>query len=727
MGHLLESVVRCSKKIYEGQDLQAKYRTNAMPSAPEIPIDKAFQQGMEHYGKGQFKPAVGLFSRIIQAMPQHAHAHQMLGLIAFQTEQYEPAVKAMTQAIKLQPDNATFLVNAIEVLRKAGQPKEAVTIGKRAIRIDPNNAGAHSNLGLAYYDSEDLVEADACQQRATALNPDFGPALNNLGSIARDNGDKKLAIDYYRKALRTNVSYSEAANNLTAALIEDEQFSEAEALTQERVKINPKDHELQRNIGRLHLVNANFDGAEAAFRNAISLNETKAESYVGLSQVLYEKNHPKLALLEAEKALRLDPESAMACHQIGMSKANLGDIDAGFAFYRKALAIKPDLTASQIALGHLMMEQGDFKGAKKAFEDAAELSHDPLSAQVALARLEKMTPESPVFQALKLAAPQADGMSAAKAVAFHYAIGKAHEDVKAFDEAFTHFAKGAKIKRGIIDYDPASNDLSTDNIIKTFDAPMIDRLRAHAIDSDQAFFVVGMPRSGTTLTESILNAHPQVFGAGELNDLQTLFGVQASGKRLDMASNVAQMSGADLTRKMTTYVENLDKHAPGTPHIVDKMPANFQMVGLIHALMPNAKILHIARNPFDTCLSCFTRVFERSQLHSYDQAELGRYFNNYVRLMDHWNTVLPKGAFHTVHYENLVDDIDTEARQIIAHCGLDWDEACLEFHKGERRVRTASVQQVRQPLYASSKAKWKKYETQLQLLKDTIGEVKISF
>jgi tetratricopeptide (TPR) repeat protein len=698
-----------------------------MCPAQTISVDEAFQKGMEHYNNAQLKSALELFSRIIKAVPHHAHAHHMLGLIAFKTEQYEPAAKAIDQAIKLQPENVNFLANSIEVLRKADNPKQAIAMGKRAIRIDPNNPGAHSNLGLAYYDCGDLIEAEASQRRAITLNPDFVPALNNLGSIARDNGDKSLAIEYYKKALRANPSYGEAANNLTAALIEDERYSEAEALTQDRVKVNPRDHDLQRNIGRLHLVNSDLDRAEAAFRNAISVNENKAESYTGLSQVLYEKNHTKLALLEAEKALRLDPESAMACHQIGMAKANLGDIDAGFEFYHKALAIRPDLTASQIALGHLLMEQGDFDAAKAAFEHAAELSQDPLNAQIALARLEKMTTETPVFQALKLAVPQAENMMPAKAVAFHYAIGKAYEDVKSFDDAFGHFTKGADIKRSIINYDPNDNDRSTDSTIKTFDGAMIEKLRTHAIDADQAIFVVGMPRSGTTLTESILNAHPQVFGAGELNDMQALFGAQANGQRLDMASNVAQMSGVDLARRMTTYIENLDKHAPGTPHIVDKMPANFQMVGLIHALMPNAKIVHIARNPFDTCLSCFTRVFERSQLHSYDQAELGRYFNNYVRLMDHWNTVLPQGAFHTVHYENLVDNIDAESRQIIDHCGLEWDESCLEFYKGERRVRTASVQQVRQPLYASSKAKWKKYERHLQPLFETIGERKITF
>ncbi|WP_341366855.1 sulfotransferase [Yoonia sp. BS5-3] len=682
---------------------------------------------MAHYQKGQFKPAVTLFSKVVQAAPQHAHAHQMLGLIAFQTNQLDPALKAMAQAIKLQPNNPGFLVNFVEILRKAGKYDEAINTGKRAIQLDPSNPAAHSNLGLAYYDADEPIEAEASQKRAIALNADFGPALNNLGSIARDKGDQDAAIDYYRQAYSANPHYTDAANNLTSALIEAERYAEAEKLTQDRVATAPRDPELQRNIGRLHMVSNDLDAAETAFRNAIALDENKADGYVGLAQVLYEKNHPQLALLEAEKAARLDPQNAGAYHQIGMAQANLGDVEAGFANYEKARELNPKMSATRIALGHLMMEKGDFAQAKAVFEAAAEQSQDPLSAHVAMARLEKMSADHPVFLALKDAAATADKMIPAKAVAFHYAMGKAYEDMKAYEDAFSHFAEGARIKRRIIDYDAGRSDLATDNLIKTFDAAFIADLRTHAIQSDQAIFVLGMPRSGTTLTESILNAHPEVFGAGELNDMNNLFGLHADGQRSDLATNVANMAGAELTRKITTYIDNLDKHAPGTAHIVDKMPANFHMVGLIHALMPNAKIIHIARNPFDTCLSCFTRVFERSQLHSYDQVELGRYYNNYVRLMDHWHATLPKGAFHTVHYENLVDDFETEARRIIDHCDLEWDAACLEFYKGERRVRTSSLQQVRQPLYKSSKAKWKVYEKQLQPLVETIGDNHIRF
>ncbi len=698
-----------------------------MPAPKKLSINDAFQQGIAHYQKGQLKPAVALFSQIIQAAPKHAHAHQMLGLIAFQTKQYDPAVKAMTEAIRLQPDNPQFLLNFVEVLRKAGQAEQAVVIGKRAVKASPGSPAAHSNLGLAYYDQKNLIEAEASQNRAIALDPDFGPAINNLGSITRDNEDMDQAIIHYRNGLRANPENSEIANNLTAVLIETEQIDEARNLAEAQLKKNPKNADMQRNMGRIHMVDNKLDSAETAFRNALSLDDQKADNYIALSQLLYEKNHPKLALIEAEAALRLDPENAAAHHQIGMAKANLGDIDAGLEYYNKALKLNPKMSSSQIALGHLKVETGDFEAAREYFEAAAKTTKDTLSAHVSLARLEKMTPDNPAFQALEAALPSADSMPAMKAAAYHYAMGKSYDDLKRFDDAFEHFSKGAKIKRSSLDYDANETDKITDNIISTFDEKTIKRLRKSAISSSQPIFVVGMPRSGTTLTESILDSHQRITGAGELNYLHALFSTRKDDGKSDLAHIIATMPAEEFTRKIETYVKDVDTHAPGTPHIVDKMPANFQMIGVIHALLPNAKIIHIARNPFDTCLSCFTKIFERSQFHSYDQVELGRYFNNYIRIMDHWNQLLPKGSFHTVHYENLIDDIDTEARRIIDHCSLEWDDACLEFYKGNRRVRTASVQQVRQPLYASSKQKWKQYETHLKPLVATIGDNRIQF
>ncbi len=697
-----------------------------MTEQQQISAQQAFAQGMSHYESGQLRSAAALFSAIVRAAPQHAPAHHMLGLIAFQSGQIDPAVGALSQAVRLQPENANFLTNFTEILRVAGQLEQAREIGQRAVRLAPGNAAAHSNLGLVHYDLKDLGQAAASQERALALAPDFDRAINNLGSIARDNGDRDKAASLYRKALRINPASSETANNLVSVLIEAEKIAEALAIVERRLEETPRDAELHRNLGRIAMLENDLDKAEASFRNAIALNAQKAESYVGLSQVLFEKNHPKLALIEAEQALRLDPDNAAACHQTAQTKAHLGDVEAAVALYNRAIEIKPDLMASRLALGHLAMEQGEFDTARQHFKRAAQSPDDQLSALIALARLDKITEDSAVFRSLEAALPDAERMLPQKAVAYHYAMGECYEKLQRYDAAFAQFETGGRIKRSLISYDPRDTDRLTDDLISTFDEPMLQRLRNCAIPSAKPIFVVGMPRSGTTLTESILDAHPDVVGAGELNDLQSLFGRLEDGtSHVPLA--VRSCSDAALSRRAEDYVDTLSQHAPGASYVVDKMPANFQLVGLIHAIMPNAKIIHITRDPLDICLSCYTRLFERSQLHSYDQIELGQYFNNYVRIMKHWQAVLPQGALHAIRYEDLVEDIETVARGIIDHCGLDWAEACLEFHSAKRRVRTASLQQVRQPLYASSKEKWRRYEQHLQPLIDTIGDNRAPF
>ncbi len=692
-----------------------------MTQVKQVTIDDAFRIGMSHFQNGQLKPALTLFAEIIRAAPGHADSHQMLGLIAFQTGQLEPAVKAMSEAVRLRPDDATLLTNFTEILRASARLDQAEEIGLRAVRLAPGNPAAHSNLGLVFYDQKKLTEAEASQERALALDPDFDRALNNLGSIARDRGDRQRAAEFYRKALKVDPTSSETVNNLASVLIEAERISEARAFIEAQLKKMPRDAELHRNIGRIFLLECDLDRAETAFRDAISLNPDKAESYVGLSQVLYEKNHPKLALIEAEQATRLDPKCASAIHQVATAKAHLGDLDEAISLYTKAMELNPDMTASRLALGHLELEQGNFETARQHFVLAAESPDDELSALIALAKLEKITPGNRVFLKLEASRAQAGSMLPQKAAAFHYALGECYEKLQRSDEAFLQFETGAKLKRSLVKYDAAETDRLTSDLINVFDKNMIDRLRRNATQSDRPIFVLGMPRSGTTLTESILNAHPQIFGAGELNDLQHLFGGVTSPQHC-LAEAIASLSPDALRQRARDYVEALAKHAPDTPHIVDKMPANFQLVGLIHAVMPNAKIIHVARNPLDTCLSCYTRLFERSQLHSYDLVELGNYYNNYVRIMNHWREVLPENAFLTVQYETLIDDFETESRKIISYCGLEWDQGCLDFHKTQRRVRTASVQQVRQPLYKSSKAKWLNYQQQLRPLVDAIGE-----
>jgi tetratricopeptide (TPR) repeat protein len=306
----------------------------------------------------------------------------------------------------------------------------------------------------------------------------------------------------------------------------------------------------------------------------------------------------------------------------------------------------------------------------------------------------------------------------------HFALGKCYDDTNQHEKAFKHYQSGCELKRKRINYDPKQQSLFFDNLITIFDKAKIKSLRQFSNPSDLPIFVLGMPRSGTTLTEQIIASHPKVFGAGELRHFVDLVNksVNTSNGQLFYPLNINLLSNEQIADIGTEYITRLRAYSPDAPHITDKMPGNFTNVGMIHALLPNAKIIHVVRNPFDNCLSCYTRLFQHGQSFTYDIAELGRYYADYRRLMQHWRKVLPKEAFLDVVYEDLVTDTEAQAKRIIDFCGLEWDANCLEFHKMERQVRTASVTQVRQPIYTTSVDRWKRFEKELQPLAIALGE-----
>jgi hypothetical protein len=312
-----------------------------------------------------------------------------------------------------------------------------------------------------------------------------------------------------------------------------------------------------------------------------------------------------------------------------------------------------------------------------------------------------------------------------KRISLHYALGKAYDDLKEYDKAFPQFLEGARIKRSKLQYNADDDVARSRRITELCDKSFIEKLRGAGDPSSLPIFVLGMPRSGTTLTEQIVASHPDVFGAGELRDLMEVAQQMPTSQKnfLSYPDNLAALSREDVSRWGSDYVARLRKRAPGAKHITDKMPANYMALGLIPLLLPNAKIIHVKRNPVDTCVSCFTRLFNRHQDATYNLTELGRHYVNYAKLMEHWRDVLPEGSFIEVQYEDIVADMEGQARRLIHFCGLEWNDACLDFHKNTRKIRTASVTQVRQPIYNSSVERWRHYEKYLDPLLKELGEL----
>lgn len=677
-----------------------------------LPLSVAIDRAVKLLGASDLRGAEKVCQSVLRVLPKNADALHILGIVNQRRGDLAGGITLLQKAISFAPKSGQMLANLCEMLRLSGDFPSAVVFGRRAIMLAPGLAAAHSNLGIALYDSGDLDGAFAAQQSALKIAPNMPSAINNLASILRKRGDVLEAEVQLRRILEITPNHAEGAVNLANLLLDCERPDDAIKVLWKQIRKTPKNAELHRLIGRAFLQISDLNRSEYAFKEAIKLKPDLAEAMLGLTEVYQKKNYPALALEQARKAAELAPNMAYAFQQMGHCEADLGNVAQAFAHLSRALALDPDFTPALLSRGYLHMENGDMDMAKIDFDRVAVLKPGSIDALFSGVRIAKIKSGNPCIAQLETLAANASGYLKPKAIAVHYSLAKCYEDTKRYDEAFRQYEIGGQLKRSMVTYDSDMHDRKVDSLIALYNTDLITKLRQSANSSAQPIFVLGMPRSGTTLTESIIANHPMVFGAGELHHMHRLFPIESEAAVVRLGELLSGPA-EPIYQAIKSYIERLDGHAPSSPRITDKMPANFLMLGLIHALLPNARIVHVARDAVDTCLSCFTRLFERSQYHTYDQNELGRYYNAYSRIMAHWEQILPKEAFYTVRYESLVDDPETESRALLNYCGLEWHDACLSFHAAKRRVRTASVTQVRSPVYLTSVQKWRHYEKHL--------------
>ncbi|MDX2425923.1 MAG: tetratricopeptide repeat protein [Cycloclasticus sp.] len=694
----------------------------AQPS-PQMTLQQAMQLAIKQHAEGHLPQAASLLQRILQAAPQNAQALHLLAVITQQSGHTEKAISMLAQAIAISPNNGLFYSNICEMCRQVKRIDDAIAYGEKAVALTPKSATAHGNLGIAYFDNKDMGKALACQQKALELNPKLVAALNNMGSIARINKDRDAAIDYYQQVLKIAPQHAESLNNLGAVLTETEQPEEAVKTLLEALKVKPNYAEAHCNIGTAFLTLEQLDKAEIGFKKALSLKPDYAEAFQGLAKTYQENRDLTNATSMANKALALKPDSAAVHALLGGIYSESGYPDKAEAAFKKALELEADFIGAHLGYGHLHMEQGDMDKAEACFRTALSLDEDNLGAMLSIAQVKKVSLNDGNFKQLTEKAAELDDMMETKAIPLHFALGKSYDDVKQYDLAFKHYLEGCRLKRKRTQYDATENDKRTNKISQFFSASNIDTMRGEGCSSTTPIFVLGMPRSGTTLTEQIIASHPDVHGAGELPDLMRLSNQPNDWETAGYPDVLKGLNHAQLKALGEKYVAGLQERAPEAKHITDKMPANFTCIGLIHLMLPNAKIVHVKRSPVDTCLSGFSRLFNKSQHQSYNLAEMGRYYRNYFDLMQHWREVLPVGSFYDIQYEDLVANTEKESRALIDYCGLEWDDACLDFHKTERSIRTASVTQVRQPIYTTSVERWRAYEDHLGPLFDALGDL----
>lgn len=688
-----------------------------------LSMQEAMHIASESQASGQLQRSEILLRGILEKEPNHADALHLLGVIAYQAGQMNMALELIKKAISVNDKVSLFHSNYGEMCRLNKQFAEAVAHGEKAVAIDSTSASAHSNLGIAYFDIKEYDRAQACQMRALSLDPNFPPALNNMGSIFREKKMFVEAMGYYERAFHASGrKYAEPMCNLSTLLIEEDRVDEAFPIIAQALAVQPNHPEALCNLGGAYLGREEAEKAYACFSKALSVDPNHASALGGMARVFQDGNQIEDSLNYVNKAIELEPNKDSFYMLRAQAYQELGRIDEAVSDFDKAIALNSESTKAIVAKARLFFEQGEMDEGKRILEQALIVDKSDISALSQLILTYKIKENDPNMTTMVELFESGTVNKINDKIAIHFALGKCYEDIGSYDKAFTHFLEGNALKRQLFDYDPQEEQQRNDEIISTFSADYIHQREGLGSNTDIPIFIVGMPRSGTTLVEQIISSHPSVYGAGELHYLPLIVMNAANEQKKSMTQLMGSLTSEIIKKigdKYLNLIRLLDKDAL---HISDKMPNNFLNIGLIKIVFPNAKIIHLQRNALDVCLSGFERLFHLGQRHSYNLAEQGKNYREYARVMEHWRSVLPENAFFEIKYEDLIEDTEMYARQLIHYCGLEWDAACLAFYDTKRRVKTASITQVRQPIYKTSVEKWRRYEKYLGPLREALGE-----
>ena len=686
-----------------------------------IDPNSMLQQGLALQNQGELARAKEIYGAVLKKHPKYFDALNLLGTLEAQTGNFGAAVELLGRALKIDPSVASAYNNRGSALMELNRPDEALACYDKALRLKPDYARAHNNRGLALVELQLFQEAVDSYNKALALKPDYAEAYNNRGIALVDLKRLNEAVASYDKALAFKPDYAEAYNNRGVALVDLKRVDEAVASYDKALALKPGYANAYNNRGAALMALDRLDEALAGFDRALALSPNYVKALCSRGNALKALMRQEEALQCFDQALLLEPESAEILNNRGSTLAELGRPEEGLASIDKALALEPASPGALANRAVLLSELGRFDEAESAIRQAIALSPGCARLYHTLTETCQLAPGEPLIEAMEKLAQDMTSLDPQEQVYLHFALGTAFAKSDQ-ERSFEHLLAGAALKRKQTAYDEVpwlgemerTRNLFTDDLMRS---------KAGFGDPSSApVFIVGMPRSGSTLIEQILASHPAVFGAGEINffgrTLAEFRGHGESGVRFPDA--VPFLSGEHLRQIGAGYVRQVNSLAPAAERISDKMLENYRFVGLIYLALPNARIIHARRDPVDTCFSCFSKLFLAGHPYSYDLGELGRYYRAYDALMAHWRKVLPKGVMLEVQYEELVGDLEGQARSIVGHCGLEWDARCLDFHKTERQVRTASVSQVRQPLYKSSIGRARLLEAQLAPLREAL-------
>jgi tetratricopeptide (TPR) repeat protein len=683
---------------------------------PTIDIGETVERARAAWRSGRPDEAEMACRQVLAIWPGHSDASHLMGLMAHRYGNLDLAIAHLREACQSPRAPADYFSDFAEMCRQGGLLAEGEQAARRAVALQPDLPAAWNNLGIILQEALKLDESRASLERALALAPDDAQTLNNLANTCKRLGLAAEAEKGWLAALELRPDYAEAFSNLANLYNDQGEFDRAETMALRAIELNPRFVDAYINLAGVETARHRYAVALGALDALLAFAPTHARALAAKALTLKSLDRLDEAMEWARRAALAAPEAPEGHNAVGQVFQAMGAFEPALAAYDRAAGLpgpaQMDAIANRVSLFTEFGRQTDALQSMEAAAQAFPGSPGILLGQTELRRIE---PDDPLVARMQALLAR-EGISLSDRATLHFGLGKAFLDIGDSAQAFRHYDEGNRLKRSTFDYDADENERWMADIADAFTAEALQAKAGHGVGSNLPVFVVGMPRSGTTLVEQVIASHPVAHGAGELRRLHAL--VAEAGA---FPAWVADLTPAQSRALGEGYLDYIAPLAAGRALVVDKMPSNFLYCGLIRLILPEARIVHCRRDPADTCLSCYTKLFAGEQAFTYDQTELGRHHRAYQALMAQWRAILPASHFLEVDYEAMIEDFEGQTRRLLAFLGLPWDDACLRFHETRRPVRTASVNQVRQPLYSSSVGRWRRHAQQLEPLLAALG------
>jgi len=679
---------------------------------------KCYEKGRVLHQQGKLSDAERAYKKAIKINKDFFEAHSNLGNVLVDRGRLREASDSYRKALRLLPDHPMLLNNLGNALQLRGDNEKAIGWFNKAIAQDPNYADAYCNLGNALRDMGSMEEAVDAYRNAIRIDPDMADPYSNLGCILTELDELDEAVKNFKTAIGIDSWHKEACNGLGNALLAQGEVDDAIASYYKAIDIDPGHKDAFKGLGDALTSKGNMVKAIAAYQKAIEIDPSNLDAYTGLGNAQRERGELEEAMASIDRVIEIDPGNVDALVGLGSVLHDQGETDKAIAKFLEAIDIDPGYVNAYTALASLLSDQGEIDKAIARYREAIAIDPKFAGAYRSLAKNKKFTEHDDDVVAMESLYAAEDIVDDQK-MSLAFGLGKAYEDLGEYDKSMKLIIEATRLKRASIDYSVIGEEDNFNKVKEIFSAEFFSHHQGIGHPDKTAIFILGMPRSGTSLTEQILASHADVHGAGELTYVGGLIKkisiTDPSRKFPEIVIDLGEGEFEDLGKK---YIARIRSHSDAR-HITDKMPGNFFHIGFIKTILPNAKVIHCNRDPMDNALSIFKNYFGKGHYYSYDMTELGHYYRLYLDLMEYWRNTLP-GFIYDLSYEKLVTDHENQIRKLLDFCNLPWDDACLDFHKTDRRIKTASNAQVRRPIYKDSVKLWKRYEKQLKPLEEAI-------